>query len=293
MDGKNAGFLDEFYKEVIKKLIPKQTMLQILREAEVAEGCRLNPAKLQKEYTELVECMITLQRVLDALNVPEVVTRFHYSHPFAIGLGEAMQKLSREEETWIESGGESPRLINEPPYVGGDPNTRHLDVNPGVEPDRFDLWRDLRAMYTRISIMYEQQDGIEYFLFERMQVLYEERLRANQVARAIHGTPCHECIPEFEICKKYKISSWLLEHELKNLRQSGRKVTLPMGTRWGLIPIDDEHFWNWEQYECEFCGLEYCAPQPIMKDWELPSGEIRQMCIFPNLLNRVWPTINS
>ena len=94
-----------------------------------------------------------------------------FRSPFAIGLGEAMQKLAREEEIWTESGGESPRLTNEPPYVGGNPNTRHLDVNPGVEPGRFDLWRDLRAMYTRICAMYEQQDGMEYFLFECMQVL--------------------------------------------------------------------------------------------------------------------------
>ena len=90
LDGKNAGFLNEFYKEVVKKLIPKRTLLQILREAEDAEAWRMNPAKLQKEYTEYVECMVTLQCILEALNVHEAVTRFNYSHTFAIGLVKAM-----------------------------------------------------------------------------------------------------------------------------------------------------------------------------------------------------------
>ena len=65
----------------------------------------MNPAKLQKEYTEFVGCVVTLQRILEALNVQEAVTRFNYSHPFAIGLGEAMQRLAQEEEILTGSGG--------------------------------------------------------------------------------------------------------------------------------------------------------------------------------------------
>ena len=288
LDGKNAGFFDEFYKGVVKKLIPKRTALQILREAEEVEAWRLNPAKLQREFTEHVECMVTLQRILTALNVTESVTRFNHSHPFAVGLGEAIQKLAQEEEILLKSGGESTRLIGEPPYVGGDPETRRIEVNPGVEKDRFDLWRNLRAMYTRISVMYEQQDGIEYFLFERMQTLWEETLRVRQVARAIRGIPGHECVPRLVICRKYKVSSSYLEFELRNLRRSGRRVTFPVGTKWGTIPMDNEHFRDWRQYQCEFCGAEYCAPQPIEKDWELPDEEVKEAITFPNFVNRVW-----
>ena len=179
-------------------------------------------------------------------------------------------------------------MISEPPYVGGDPNTCRIEVNPEVEEGRFNLWRDLRAMYTRISVMYEQQDGMEYFVFERMQALWEEALHANQIAHAIRGTPGHECVPRIIICRKYRVSTYLPEHELRKLKRSGHKVTLLTGTRWGLIPIDDERFWNWEQYKCEFCRAEYCAPQPIKKEWELPSGEVSQMVTFPNFINRVW-----
>ena len=288
-DGKNAGYIDEFNKEVIKKLIPKRTLLQILREAEDREAWRLSPAKLQKEYIEFVECMRTLQNVLKALRVHEDVTRFNCSHPFAVGLGEAMQRLAQEEEMLIKSGGESSRLINEPPYVGGDPEMRRIEPNPGVKKDRYDLWIDLRAMYTRINVMYTQQYGIEYFLFERMQALWDENLRAGQIALAIQGTPGHECIPRIEICRKYKVGSYLLENELEKLRRLGHNVIIPTGSRWGLIPIDDEHFWNWEQYQCEFCGLEYCSPQPIKKDWELPSSEeVPQIITFPNFVSLDW-----
>ena len=61
------------------------------------------------------------------------------------------------------------RLCTKPPYIGGDPNTRHIKVDPGVNKNQSNLWRDSRTMHTRISVIYEQHDEVNYFLFERTQ----------------------------------------------------------------------------------------------------------------------------
>ena len=151
-------------------------------------------------------------------------------------------------------------MCAEPPYTGGDPEVRHIEVNPGVEEGRFNLWRDLRAMYTRIEVVYDQCEATEYFLFERLQVCLDESLHANQYAQVIHHTPAHVCIPRNDICLRYNVSTDLLIHELKNLERAGGEIILPAGTRWGLIPVNEEH---WELYECAFCGVKYCAPTPM------------------------------
>ena len=59
-------------------------------------------------------------------------------------------------------------MYSEPPYIGGDPETRHLEVNPGVEESRFNLWRDLRAMYARCAAVDHHHEANEYFMFERL-----------------------------------------------------------------------------------------------------------------------------
>ena len=147
----------------------------------------------------------------------------------------------------------------EPPYVGGDPETRHLEVNPGVEEGRFNLWRDLRAMYTRCVVVGGQHEAYEYFLFERLQARWDESVRARRIARVIRSTPGHECIPKNDICLRYHVPTDLLSNELRHLERVGQKVILLVGTRWGPVPKGEGH---WEQYECEFCGIRYCAPAP-------------------------------
>ena len=68
------------------------------------------------------------------------------------------------------ASGEGPiRTCSEPPYIGGDLEMRHFEVNPGVEESQFNLWRDLRAMYTRCVVADEHSEANEYFLFERLQ----------------------------------------------------------------------------------------------------------------------------
>ena len=164
----NQAFAHDFYKDVIKSLVPERTLTQILDEAENVEEFRLNPAKIQEEYGEFVERTLALKRVLRALNICSAVTRFDPSHPFAVGLGEVAREFARREEVSVASGEGPIRMHNEPPYVGGDPETRHLEVNPGVEEDRFNLWRDLRAMYTRCAVVGGQHETLEYFLFDRL-----------------------------------------------------------------------------------------------------------------------------
>ena len=95
--------------------------------------------KIQEEYKEFIDRTVTLQHVLRALNVQSAVTRFNSSHPFAVGLGEAMKKLAQEEELSVTYGEGPIRLRFEPPCVGGDPETRHIEVNPRVEEGRFNL----------------------------------------------------------------------------------------------------------------------------------------------------------
>ena len=249
----------DFYKDVIKRLMPERTLAQILEEAENVEELHLNPVKIQEEYEELVERTVALQRVLRALNVCSAVTRFESSHPFAVGLGEAARDLARREEVSVASGEGPIRMHSEPPYVGGDPEMRHLEVNPGVEESRFNLWRDLRAMYTRCAAVDDHHEINEYFLFERLQARWDESVHARRIARVIRSTPGHECIPKKDICLRYHVSTNLLSSELRHLERVGQEVILPVGARWGPVPKNEEH---WKQYECEFCGIRYCAPAP-------------------------------
>ena len=254
----NQAFAHDFYKDVIKSLVPERTLTQILDEAENVEEFRLNPVKIEEEYGEFVERTLALKRVLRALNICSAVTRFDPSHPFAVGLGEVAREFARREEVSVASGEGPIRMHNEPPYVGGDPETRHLEVNPGVEEDRFNLWRDLRAMYTRCAVVGGQHEVYEYFLFERLQARWDEFVRARRIARVIRSTPGHECIPKNDICLRYRVPTDLLTNELKHLERAGQEVILPIGTRWGSVPKDEKH---WKQYECEFCGVRYCAPE--------------------------------
>ena len=50
----------DFYKDVIKRLMPERTLAQILKEAENVEELQLNPTKIQEEYEEFVERMVAL-----------------------------------------------------------------------------------------------------------------------------------------------------------------------------------------------------------------------------------------
>ena len=254
----NQAFMYDFYRDVIKRLMPERTLAQILEEAENIEELRLNPVEIQEEYRDFVERTVALQRVLRALNVCSAVTRFDPSHPFAVGLGEVAKELARKEEMFETSGQGPLRMCTEPPYTGGDPEVRHLEVNPGVEENRFNLWRDLRAMYARCAVVYDFYEANEYFLFERLQARWDEYNRARRIARVIRSTPGHECIPKPDICLKYRISTSLLMYELRYLEREGQKVILPVGTRWGSVSKDEKH---WKQYQCDFCGIRYCAPE--------------------------------
>ena len=254
----HQAFMYDFYKDVIKRLIPERTLAQILEEAENVEELRLNPVEIQEEYEEFVERTVALQCVLRALNVCSVVTRFDPSHPFAVGLGEVAKELAQKEEISVASGQGPIRMCTEPPYIGGDPEARHLEVNPGVEESRFNLWRDLRAMYTRCAVVDDHHEANEYFLFERLQSRWDEYNRARRIARVIRSTPGHECIPKPGICVRYRVSADLLMHELRYLERKGEKMILPVGSRWGSAPENEK---RWKQYECEFCGITYCAPE--------------------------------
>ena len=136
---RNQSFVYDFHKDVIKRLVPERTLTQILREAENIEVFFLNPAKIQGEYEEFIERTVALQRVLRALNICSMVTRFSSSHPFAVGLGEVVKVLAQKEMESIAFGEGPTRTCSEPPYIGGDPEMRHLEVNPGVDEERFNL----------------------------------------------------------------------------------------------------------------------------------------------------------
>ena len=137
--------------------------------------------------------------MLRALNVCSAVTRFESSHPFAVGLGEAARDLAQREEVSVASGEGPIRMHSGPPYVGGDPEMRHLEVNPGVEESRINLWCDLRAMYTRCATVADHHEINEYFLFECLQAHWDESVHARRIARVICSTPGHECIPKKDI----------------------------------------------------------------------------------------------
>ena len=256
----NQAFVNDFYKEVINRLMPKRTLTQILREAETVEEFRLNPVKIQEEYEEFLEKTVALQHVLRALNVCSSVTRFSFSHPFAVGLGEVVRELAQRENASATSGKGPIRMCEEPPYVGGDPEMRHLEVNPGVGTEQFNLWRDLRAMYTRCEVAEDCREGNDYFIFKRLQMRWDESVRARRIARTIRGTPGHECISRRDICLRNEISTDLLLHELRNLERVGQEIILPKGGYWGLVPLNEE---RWVHYECEFCGIKYCTPVPM------------------------------
>ena len=256
----NQAFVYGFHKDVVKHLMPKRTLAQILTEAENVEELRLNPTKIQEEYEEFLERTIALQRVLRALNICSAVTRFSSSHPFAVGLGESARELARKEEVSIASGEGPIRMCTEPPYTGGDPETWRWEVNPGVEEHRYKLWRDLRAMYTRCITVDRYHEANKYYLFERLQARWDELVRAKRIARVIRSTPGHECVPKNDICLKYRVSTSLLRNELRYLERVGQEVILPVGARWGTAPKSEKH---WKQYECEFCGIQYYAPVPM------------------------------
>ena len=206
----NQAFMYDFYKDVMKRLMLERTLAQILSEAENVKDLRLNLSKIQEEYGEFFERTMALQRVLRALNVCSAVTRFDPSHPFAEGLGEVARELARKEETSVASGEGPIRMCTEPPYTGVDPETRHLEVNPGVERSRLSLWRDLRAMYARCATVNDYHEASEYFLFERLQAHWDELVRAKRIAWVIRSTPGHECIPKkrhmFEASRIHKLT---------------------------------------------------------------------------------------
>ena len=84
----------DFYKDVIKRLMPERTLAQILSKAENVEDLCLNPARIQEEYEEFLERTMALQRVLRILNICSAVTRFDHTHPFTVGLGEVARELA-------------------------------------------------------------------------------------------------------------------------------------------------------------------------------------------------------
>ena len=45
----------DFYKDVIKRLMPERTLAQILSEAKNVDDLCLNPARIQEEYEEFLE----------------------------------------------------------------------------------------------------------------------------------------------------------------------------------------------------------------------------------------------
>ena len=51
----HQAFMYDFYKDVIKRLMPERTLAQILEKAENVEELRLNPVEIQEEYEEFVE----------------------------------------------------------------------------------------------------------------------------------------------------------------------------------------------------------------------------------------------
>ena len=182
-----------------------------------------------------------------------------------MGLGEVAVELARKEEESVESGEGPIRTFSEPPYLGGDPEMRHFEVNPGLEESQFNLWRDLRAMYTKCLVVDEHSEANEYFLFKRLQARWDEMVCVRRIARVIRNSPGHECISKVDISRKYHVTTNLLLHELRALEQFGPKSVLPVGTVWGSIPEGEEE--HWKQYECEFCGLKYCTPLTrVVKD---------------------------
>ena len=113
-------------------------------------------------------------------------------------------------------------------------------------------------MNTRCAVVNDHHEANEYFLFERLQARWDEYNRAQRIARVIRSTPGHECIPKPGICLRYRVSADLLMYELRYLEREGKKMILPVGIRWGTAPENEKH---WKQYECEFCGIRYCAPE--------------------------------
>ena len=57
---RNQAFVYDFYKDVIKRLMPERTLAQILSEAKNVEDLRLNPVRIQEEYEEFLERTVAL-----------------------------------------------------------------------------------------------------------------------------------------------------------------------------------------------------------------------------------------
>ena len=57
---RNQAFVCDFYKDVIKRLMPERTLAQILRKAENVEELRLNPARIPAEYEEFLDRTVAL-----------------------------------------------------------------------------------------------------------------------------------------------------------------------------------------------------------------------------------------
>ena len=135
-------------------------------------------------------------------------------------------------------------MHSDPPYVGGDPEMQYLEVNPGVEESRFNLWRDLKAMYTRCAAVDDHHEINKYFLFERLQACTGTN---PSVQGGSPGSfvvpPGHECTPKKDICLRYDVSTSLLSDELRHLEQVGKEVILPVGAQWGPAP---ENEGRWE-----------------------------------------------
>ena len=56
----NQAFMYDFYKDVIKRLMPERALAQILKEVGNIEEWRLNSAEIQKEYGEFTERIVDL-----------------------------------------------------------------------------------------------------------------------------------------------------------------------------------------------------------------------------------------
>ena len=254
----NLSFVSDFYQDVIKRLAPDQTLAQIFAEAYHVDEGYLDPTKIQAEYKEFMERTRAVHCVLRALNVCSAVTRFSSDHPFAVGLGKVAREFAQKEEESVNSGQGPIRLCSEPPYLGGDPEMRRYEVDPGVAEYKFDLWRDLRAMYTRCEIADDQREANDYYLFQRLQMRWDEMVQVRRIAQVIHNTPGHECVPKIVISRRYRVTTNLLLHHLRGLRISGPESVIPAGAVWGTAPEGEERYWK--QYSCEFCGREYYAP---------------------------------
>ena len=109
-------------------------------------------------------------------------------------------------------------MCSEPPYIGGDPNATG-EVNPGINGERFDLWRNLGALYTRMEVALEQHETMDNFMFTHLQERWEDMSRVRKTTRIIRCTPVHRCKSRNEVCQEHRLSTNLLLQELRWLQQ--------------------------------------------------------------------------